>query len=334
MNIKTPGLLLDTSISTLNLGDEIIVDSVRKEMEKTFVDKGFFRAPAQEKISIPTYRVAKRTDIQLVCGTNLLNGNMPFYKQWKIDFLDTFFLKKICLVGVGWWQYQENINLYSRTLLKRALSKDLTHSVRDSYTLSKLKSIGINNVLNTSCATMWCLTDEHCRKITTNKSNNVVFTLTDYKPSKNSDKSLIEILLSNYENVYFWPQGSRDLVYINSLDIDISNVKILPFSLAAYDELLKSEIDFVGTRLHAGIRALQNNRKTLILAVDNRAEEKRRDFNLPVLERNDISAIKDRINSKWATEIKIPNEEIALWRKNNVELLEQNDLINMASLNE
>ncbi|WP_086774555.1 polysaccharide pyruvyl transferase family protein [Vibrio coralliirubri] len=327
IKIGKPGLLLDTSISTLNLGDEIIVDSVRKEMSKTFEGKGFFRAPAQEKISIPTYRVAKRTDIQLVCGTNLLNGNMPFYKQWKIDFIDTLFLKEICLVGVGWWQYQDKVNIYSKTLLKRALSENVMHSVRDNYTLEKLKSIGINNVVNTSCATMWSLTGEHCAKIPTSKSNDVVFTLTDYKPNKLADETLIETLISNYNNIYFWPQGSRDLIYLDSLGVDISKIKILPFTLAAYDELLESNdsIDFVGTRLHAGIRALQYGKRTLILAVDNRAEEKRKDFNLPVVERTAFSSIKERVETSWDTNIIIPEKEILLWKEHNLNYI--NNLI-------
>ncbi|MGR5135892.1 polysaccharide pyruvyl transferase family protein [Vibrio jasicida] len=327
MKYNKPGLLLDTSISTLNLGDEIIVDSVRKELTKLVPNKGFFRAAAQEKISIQTYKVARKTDSQLVCGTNLLSGNMPFYKQWKIDFFDTYFLKNICLVGVGWWQYQDGVNLYSKLLLRKALNNGMLHSVRDNYTKEKLESIGIKNVLNTSCATMWSLTPEHCSSIPSEKSNSVVFTITDYRPDSKNDSDFINVLTNSYDNVYFWPQGSADLKYYESLNLESKDdIMVLPFSLEAYDRLLEQNdgIDFIGTRLHAGIRALQFKRKSLILAVDNRAEEKRKDFNLPVIARDDISAIKYFINNAYQYNINLPIEEIDLWKSSFLKHLSDN----------
>ena len=46
-------------------------------------------------------------------------------------------------------------------------------------------------------------------------------------------------------------------------------------TLEAFDNLLESEIDldYIGTRLHAGIRAIQKKRRSIIIGVDNRALE-------------------------------------------------------------
>ena len=65
-------------------------------------------------------------------------------------------------------------------LLKILLSKTYLHSVRDEYTKDMLERIGIKNVINTGCPTMWSLTEEHCKQIPIKKSNSVVFTITDY----------------------------------------------------------------------------------------------------------------------------------------------------------
>ncbi|TOG81065.1 capsular biosynthesis protein, partial [Vibrio parahaemolyticus] len=73
---------------------------------------------------------------------------------------------------------------------------------------------------------------------------------------------------------------------------------IIAPSLESFDEVLSSgNVDYIGTRLHGGVRALQKKVRTLILAIDNRAWEKKKDFNLPVVERNDEVAISNFINN-------------------------------------
>ena len=51
---------------------------------------------------------------------------------------------------------------------------------------------------------------------------------------------------------------------------------------------MSENIDYVGTRLHAGIRALQHKKRTIIIGIDNRAIEKAKDFNLTVIDRKNI----------------------------------------------
>jgi len=309
--------IFDTSIASGNIGDFIIMDSVKRELRKLFKNDMIFYSLTHDKISKATYRLNKISNYSFIGGTNLLSSNMNSYNQWKINLFDSFFLKNIILIGVGWWQYQKKPNFYTKYLLKKVLSKDLLHSVRDSYTEKMLRSIGINNVINTGCPTMWNLTPEHCLTIPYKKAENVVFTLTDYNKNIEYDQELINLLVKNYKTVYFWPQGSGDLEYLNTLK-NIENIRIIGGNLFSYDELLSEKsisLDYIGTRLHAGIRALQKSRRTIILGIDNRAEETRKDFNLNVLSREKIDKLEELLFHDFKTEIRINQENINKWKK-------------------
>lgn len=309
--------IFDTSVASENIGDYIIMDSVNRELRLLFNNDMFFYTLTHDRVSKSTYRLNKISDYSFIGGTNLLSSNMNKYNQWKINLYDALFLKNIILLGVGWWQYQNKPNLYTKYLLKKVLHKDIIHSVRDSQAEMMLKSIGINNVINTGCTTMWQLTKDHCKDIPKYKADNVVFTLTDYNKDIERDQALINILNNNYKNIYFWPQGSGDLEYVKNLR-NIEYIQILGGNLFAYDQLLENQalsLDYVGTRLHGGIRALQKKRRTIILGIDNRAEEKKKDFNLKVLSRSDIRQLEDLLISEFSTEIEINEKNINQWKR-------------------
>jgi polysaccharide pyruvyl transferase WcaK-like protein len=238
---------------------------------------------------------------------------MPFYQQWNIAPWDVLFIKEAILMGVGWWQYQNKVNFYTRKFLNIALSKKYSHSVRDSYTEEKLKKIGMMNIINTGCPTMWGLNTEHCKKIPHKKSNSVIFTLTDYSKNPEVDAEIVRVLKNNYENIYLWLQGSKDYRYLKELGVEHLFDKLIPPVLSAYDEALQIDCDYVGTRLHAGIRAIQMGRRALVLAVDNRGVEKGRDFGLPVLPREKYSLLAGYINDSFPTMIKINQNNIDDW---------------------
>jgi polysaccharide pyruvyl transferase WcaK-like protein len=76
--------------------------------------------------------------------------------------------------------------------------------------------------------------------------------------------------------------------------------------------LKREDVDCVGTRLHAGIRALQRKRRAIILGVDNRAEEMGHDFDLPVVARGKVALeLEAEINGYWETRICIARQAIA-----------------------
>lgn len=310
--------IFDTSVVTENLGDFIIMDAVNKHLFEMFPDYMKLYSLTHDRIGFGTYRMVKKSDFCFVGGTNLLSSNMNRYNQWKINLFDSIFLKNILLMGVGWWQYQDKPNLYTQRLLKSVLHKEYLHSVRDSYTEQNLRSIGITNVINTACATMWDLDDVHCKAIPVEKGEDVVFTLTDYKKDYKKDYQLIDVLTSSYQRVYFWPQGTGDLAYFSEFSNKFADIVVLSPTLESFNGLLEDKslsLDFVGTRLHAGVRALQHKRRSIIIGVDNRALEKAKDFKITVLDRAEIDALKSKVNTGFRTEIVLPLENIERWKQ-------------------
>jgi polysaccharide pyruvyl transferase WcaK-like protein len=309
--------ILNPAISSSNLGDQIIETSVKNELYNIFNNAFFREVVTQDVIGKTSYKIIKDSDYNFLGGTNILSANMLRYRQWKIGIFDIFFVKNIILMGVGWWQYQNKVHPFTKFILKNALSKHHIHSVRDEYTKSMLESIGFKNVINTGCPTMWKLDENHCEKIPSNKSDNVVFTLTDYNQDLINDKKLIDILLNNYKKVYFWPQGVKDIDYINQLDC-IDKINLLSPNILAFDKLLNDSslpLDYIGTRLHAGIRALQKLRRSIIIGIDNRAIEKSKDFNLTVVKRKELNKVEDLILSNWNTKICLKENNINAWKK-------------------
>lgn len=308
-------LLVNPGISSLNLGDEIISDGVKNQLAP-LIDKSFTtEVSSHTSISLQYMKAIGDCDLKFVCGSNLLMGKLNGrFRQWDINFKYSRLLKDSILVGVGWWQYGNNPNLYTRYLYKQILSNRYIHSVRDSYTESMLKGMGFQNVINTGCATMWCLTPEHCKEIPHSKSENVVFTLTDYNKNSIKDKEMIDILLKNYENVYCWLQGTGDLDYLKSL-IEINKINLIKPKLIDFDNYLENNpTDYIGTRLHAGIRALQKQKRSIIIGVDNRALEKQKDFNINCLKRDSIEELDSMIKSEFETKIILPLDNINKWK--------------------
>jgi len=293
------------------------MDAVNKIANELFEDDFIFRLQYAEKFGRQSLGYVRKSDFTFFGGTNSLSSQMNKYSQMGFRLSDLLFIKnKLTLLGVGWWQYQAKPNLYTRFFLKNLLSRNILHSVRDSYTKQMLGGIGVSNVVNTSCPTTWNLTVKHCEQIPLTKSENVLITLTDYNQLKQLDEKFLELIFSNYKKVFYWIQGSGDLKYINSFtNIDRNRLCVIPPKLHLYDEILKNEdVDYIGTRLHAGIRAIQHKKRSLILAIDNRAKEISKDINLNIADRDDFSAISSFISNSYETKLNIPFNDIEKWK--------------------
>lgn len=309
-----PKIIFDTSVGTTNLGDHIIMDAVNRLAGELFEDDFVINLSTHFAIHPFDLPRLRKYDTALVGGTNLLKNNTFRKPQWRVSMKDLLVLRhKVVLFGVGWWQYQHRpVSLYNRMLYKTLFSRKYLHAVRDNYTLNKLQEIGIRNVVNTGCPTVWELDEAHCSQINPKKRDIVVTTITDYLRDAEKDKAMLETLKRNYSEVHVWIQGSKDKAYIDSLATDI---RFIPPKLAAFDSFLENQpCEYVGTRLHAGIRALQKKRKAVIIGIDNRAIEMRNDIALNVLERQRIDLLEERIHEESSVKLYLDYKSIERWK--------------------
>lgn len=315
-------LLFNTANGSLNLGDQIINESVAKELQFVIDNSFVAEFPTHTPVSHFYQNFKKNTlinfadscDYKFIAGTNIVAyNNFRPWPNWNVNLFNYRPYTGSVLVGSGSNPNAKKINLYTKKLYKGMLSNKHIHSVRDERTKEALEAIGLKAV-NTGCATLWGLNKERCSQIPHEKSRDVIFTLTDYARDAKKDKALIDTLNKNYRNVYFWPQGSDDLDYIQQFKND--KINIIPSNLESYRKLLLAgDIDFVGTRLHAGIFAMQHKVRSIILIVDNRARDMQKTYNINAIERNDINSLEQMIQSKFATDIKIDEEKIKAWKR-------------------
>lgn len=144
---------------------------------------------------------------------------------------------------------------------------------------------------------------------------NVVATLTDYNRNVVRDESLLGSLSRLYNEVRLVPMAPMDVQYINELQLP-ANVVVRGMGLASLDNELSNPVDYVGTRLHGGIRALQKGLRAVVVAIDNRAREISSDTGLPVLFPDNVtpSAVRAAFESyPWQPRLKA--NAIRQWRE-------------------
>lgn len=314
--------VFDTSTIAYNIGNEIIMDAVMCQLDSLFPEDFIIRLPTDD-IGKKSRWYNRLSQYSFVGGTNVLNGDIRHYRQWDLRLHNILILRNLVLMGCGWFQYEAKCPTpFTRWALSKVLAKNMLHSVRDNYTLEKCKSLRLKdiNFINTGCPTLWMLDDAVISKIPQSKSSDVVFTITDYNMNSARDKMLIQQLRDNYKNLYLFPQGRSDLEYISSIG-ELHDIVIIRPRLKDFDTILDSGADYVGTRLHAGIRALQHSCRSLIIGIDNRATEMSIDFKLPVIAASDIKMLDNKINSSYNLSLSIPWDNITRWKEQFNEIL-------------
>jgi polysaccharide pyruvyl transferase WcaK-like protein len=313
-------LVLDTSVGSLNKGDDIIMKCVKQHLQGITRNSYVLTLPTHVS-PFHWYQVARRSNrvkiyenakYKFVGGSNLLTTDMlTHFPQWNINMFNYGPLKNSILVGVGAGKGNK-VNKYTKILYNKVLSKEIVHSVRDERTKKILEDIGLN-AINTGCATLWSLTPEFCKCIPTEKSNSVIFTLTHHSKDIANDQALINILKSNYDNVYFWIQTAEDLDYLRTFK-NIELIKIVPPTLESYEEVLKTDLDYIGTRLHGGIYAMRFQKRSIIISIDERAQGMSETYNLNTIDRKDLMSDLERmIQSPLITEVNVDFDSVTKW---------------------
>jgi polysaccharide pyruvyl transferase WcaK-like protein len=309
--------IMDTSVASSNLGDQIIMEAVRSELAALFPEPDLhtFDVATHQWMDRRHRALVRGSELALVGGTNLLSSRMWHRPIWRVGPFDALAGLEVVLMGCGWYQYQHRPDPYSRWLLRGLLSPRHLHAVRDSHTERMLRALGIPKVVNTGCPTLWPLTPEHCARVPAEKAPAVVTALNSYPGLRDpqADRHLLDLLRRHYREVHCWVQTFGDHDYARGLGGDLH---LLGPSVRALDEALESDrpLDFVGPRLHAGIRALQKGRRTIIVEIDNRAREMGRDFGLPTVPRHALDRLERAVLEPLPVRIEPPWAEIERWR--------------------
>ena len=314
-------LLFDTTVGSTNLGDEIIWQSIMRYFQPLIDSKKTYRLATHLCNFYPSMTflnatvklkwMCKNADLKLIAGTNLLAGNFTsMVSQWMLP-LNTKLYRESVLIGVGKTHNYKSFSKYTRSLYKKILSKDYIHSARDKDTKEAIESLGLQAV-NTGCPTLWGFNDEFCRGIPTEKADRVVFSVSGYEAQRDckADRELIRILRETYDQLYFWAQAYPDEGWLKELDSgdDIECIR----SLTRYEQLLgEGNIDYVGTRLHGGIYAMQHQCRSLIVAIDARTMGIHETSHIPVIKRSDIGELEESINGSFDTDIVVDHKEVS-----------------------
>lgn len=313
-----PGLEDNNRTLSSNLGDLIIQEAVEREIAALFPNCSLLHIATHTPCEDRLIEVAKDCKLCFVGGTNLLSSRMDEWRKWRFSIRQQLKLSRSILFGVGWQNYQEKPNFKTGIILKLVLSSRFLHSVRDSYTQSQLNCAGIRNVINTGCPTMWPLADLNMNEIPSSKADNALIMLTDYAKEPDLDRQFIELILTKYKKVYIWLQGRGDQEYLENLAVSHSNsLIILEHSYNSFQNFLSSGVhfDYIGTRLHGGIKCLLAKKRSLVIEIDNRAKEIAKDTGLPTVERANLQKIAQWIEYSDIPNIRLNNVGIKRWKK-------------------
>lgn len=313
--------LFDTAIGSTNKGDEIIVRCLEEELQNILKTYFIMKAPTHltgfsfleclGKLPDSAAEIAA-SKYKFICGTNLLSDNM-FHRtnQWDINLFNSKPVEGSVLVGVG-ALHGDQPNLYTRLLYRKVLSSQYIHSVRDEKAKKILERLHFQCV-NTGCVTLWKLTTAFCSEIPIQKSDRVIFTLTDYRRDYKWDYQLITVLKKKYKNLLFWPQGVHDVEYLREL-CDPAGIFILEPSVNAYEDALNNGADYVGTRMHAGIFALRHRCRSCIVCVDPRMDAIKEVLRNNCIPRVRVDDLSQMIDSNIETEVSLDWNLIQKWK--------------------
>lgn len=313
----TSPILLDTSLGTRNAGDAIIMYYAERQLGRLFSLNGIPRLPVHGGSVRANFPL--KGHIKILCGTNALNTHMNRYHSIALPMNREAYANSLLLfaVGLGIDANQVDFNSFTSRFLKNILTTDYVHSVRDEHTKEALSKIGIDKVENTSCVTMWGLTESFCATIPTCKHKSVLTTITDYGFDPDLDGYMLSTLLKHYENVYLWVQGSDDERCVKSLGSLASKVQLIHGGLQGLEQFVDghADFDYFGTRLHCGIFCLNHGIRSRIVSIDNRAADIATDTNLPVVQRSDLrDRMVDLIERDSVFDIHIPTKAIERWK--------------------
>ncbi|WP_144185125.1 polysaccharide pyruvyl transferase family protein [Elioraea rosea] len=301
--------ILDPSLATDNLGDEVIYQAVESLLFDLFPNAWFHRIATHEPMSNRSHKVLRAAERIFVAGSNLLP---PDGGQWRITLSDSMFVEGLVVIGAGWQHDATKLTREASKILRRSLHASALHAVRDAPAAENLKALGLRAV-NATCPTLWRLDAAATARIPEAKAQDAVVAVTAYRNQPEADAAFLKLVTDRYRTVWFYPQMGDDIPHLERLGF--GHLKRIRASTEAYSRFLaENDVDYIGSRLHGGIRALQMGKRLLILEVDNRARDIAAHTGLPSARLTDLAAISDWIERPAPTRLHLPEAEIAAWK--------------------
>ena len=143
-------LCFNPSLGTLNQGDTIIAEATISEVQKLCRAEVVIEVPSHYYMPRGFFRVCNNAKLRFVCGSNLVAPRLLRYRQWKLQLYQMFMIQPVILFGVGMQTYSQQFDLLAKYFYTHKLAREFMHSVRDEYTVQRLKSLGISNVINSN----------------------------------------------------------------------------------------------------------------------------------------------------------------------------------------
>ncbi len=285
-------VLCDPGIGSRNVGDEVISQASRRQLHDQFPSEHLVRVSSHGSIGVKEASLIRRAHVTFVGGSNLLDASMrlrSWRNQWGVGAQTPSLTGRSAyvLMGVGLKTSERaTASPTAKVLLRRLLRHDVVHAVRDDRSVSLLKQIGLK-ATNAGCPTLWGANEFPAPNST--PAARCVTTLTCYAKRPSADRAMLDLLRQRYERVSLWPQSEEDVTYLRELDPNGRVDVVAPTLTALRDALLTDGADYVGTRLHGGIRAIQLGARCTIVAVDHRALDLADTCHLPVVRRDDTT---------------------------------------------
>ena len=316
-------VVFDTAVGSQNLGDEIIMRSARRVLRELFPQAHLWALPTHDTFGAAGRKRLRHSLFSIACGTNLIHADMPGKGLWKLPIgvqhapmnIGRYLPRNLAMMAVG--SNAQPLSSAASSFLNKSLWKGVPVSARDMATEKLLTGAGVA-ATHTGCVTMWDLPENHTATIRKEKAEAAVVCLTGTRRAARAyverDTRFLDAVANSYGKRYLWPQGQVDLEYY--LALGRSDFEILPHSLEAYEDLLRSglQLDFVGSRLHAGIFAMMHGCRPLVIKIDNRAADIGDSVGLPTLASVDMDALPGLIAASRATQINLPRAAITDWK--------------------
>ena len=310
--------LLDTSIASDNIGDEIIMEAVRRETRRLAPHAYWTTSSTHDGLGPFGRGQVERADWVILGGTNGLYSRFQGegMVSWTLRGEELSLLKgKLVLWGVGAQGRGESLDPRQGNLLGSLLADAVPHGVRDRSAQLLLEKLGKNSTW-VGCPTLWT---QAGREIgSPERPGTVCLALTAHRPNRLKDRELLGQLRRVYHRFCFWPQQPRDLDYFRALmgPEEAKAVEVLPPNLEALDEFLRTtDADYVGTRVHGGIRAIAHGRWSVLLGIDHRAEEVGGSVGIPVLPREAVGELGNLLARHEPYRIELPAEALQRFRE-------------------